>query len=128
MTGADSASCGLLKRAPTVMLSPSLVILSEAKDLAVPEIQSEILRCAENDRLGEIQEPQIQDKKGGGGSLIRATSAGSFAGLKMVKFNQGKFRFSLAILAAGVSLLPGQLSARAKRPSASALSLQGQRL
>jgi len=59
--------------------------------------------------------------------LIRATSAGSFAGLKMMKFNTGKFRFTLAILVAGVSLLPGQLSARAKRPSASALSLQGQR-
>jgi hypothetical protein len=60
--------------------------------------------------------------------LIRATSAGSFAGLKMVKFNPGKFGFSLAILVAGVTLLPGQLSARAKRPSASALSPQGQRL
>jgi len=59
--------------------------------------------------------------------LIRATSAGSFAGLKMMKFNTGKFRFTLAILVAGVSLLPGQLSARAKRPSASALSPQGQR-
>ena len=45
----------------------------------------------------------------------------------MVKFNTVKFGFSLAILAAGVSLLPGQLSARAKRPSASALSPQGQR-
>ena len=59
--------------------------------------------------------------------MIRATSAGSLAGLKMVKFNTGKFGFSLAILVAGVSLLPGQLSARAKRPSASALSPQGQR-
>ena len=59
--------------------------------------------------------------------MIRATSAGSFAGLKMMKFNTGKFRFTLAILVAGVSLLPGQLSARAKRPSASALSPQGQR-
>ena len=59
--------------------------------------------------------------------MIRATSAGGFAGLKMVKFNTRKFGFSLAILVTGVSLLPGQLAARAKRPSASALSLQSQR-
>ena len=45
----------------------------------------------------------------------------------MVRFDRSKFRFSLAILAAGVSLLPGQLSARAKSPSASALSPRGQR-
>ena len=59
--------------------------------------------------------------------MIRATSAGGFAGLKMVKFNTRKFGFSLAILVTGVSLLPGQLSARPKRPSASALSPRGQR-
>jgi peptidoglycan hydrolase-like protein with peptidoglycan-binding domain len=45
----------------------------------------------------------------------------------MARVNISKFRCSLAILAAGVSLLPGQLSARAKRPTAPALSRRGQR-